>query len=116
MSIQITTVDAELFCRADCLVGEGPFWHEDRFFWVDILGGALHSCDGPGFSTAVCRAPSHLGVAAQWDCGFIAVTQQCVEIVSTAVKVAVLAGGPTLRGNMRCNDGKLDPAGRFWFG
>jgi sugar lactone lactonase YvrE len=28
----------------------------------------------------------------------------------------VLAESPALGANMRCNDGKLDPAGRFWFG
>jgi sugar lactone lactonase YvrE len=60
--------------------------------------------------------PSHLGAAAPWDGGFIAATQQGVGILSTAGEFALLAGGPTLRENMRCNDGKLDPAGRFWFG
>ena len=116
MSLQVTTVDADLFCRADCLIGEGPFWHEGRLFWVDILGSSLHSCDASGLKEAVRHVPSHLGAAAPWDGGFIAATQQGVGIISNDGDFALLAGSPTLKTNMRCNDGKLDPAGRFWFG
>ena len=114
--MQLATADAQLFCRSDCIVGEGPFWHDRRLYWVDILGSSLHSCDETGFNTAVCSVPSHLGAAAPWRGGFIAATQQGVGVVSAAGRFTLLSGGPTLGANMRCNDGKLDPAGRFWFG
>jgi sugar lactone lactonase YvrE len=116
MSMPLPTADAQLFCRADCIVGEGPFWHGRRLYWVDILGSSLHSCDEVGSDTAVCPVPSHLGAAAPWSGGFIAATRQGVGIVSAEGEFTLLAGGPTLGANMRCNDGKLDPAGRFWFG
>ena len=112
----IPTIDAQLFCRADCLVGEGPFWHARRLFWVDILRSSLHSCDETGSRAEVRSLPSHLGAAAPWNDGFIAATQQGVGIVSAQGDFTLLADSPTLGVNLRCNDGKLDPAGRFWFG
>jgi sugar lactone lactonase YvrE len=57
-----------------------------------------------------------LGAAAPWSGGFIAATQQGVGIISTEGDFTLLAGSPILGANIRCNDGKLDPAGRFWFG
>jgi sugar lactone lactonase YvrE len=116
MSMPIPTFDAQLFCRADCLIGEGPFWHDRRLYWVDILGSSLHSCDETGSHAAKCSLPSHLGAAAPWNDGFIAATQQGVGIVSAVGDFTLLADSPPLGVNLRCNDGKLDPAGRFWFG
>ena len=97
-------------------MGEGPFWHARRLFWVDILRSSLHSCDETGSRAEVRSLPSHLGAAAPWNDGFIAATQQGVGIVSAQGDFTLLADSPTLGVNLRCNDGKLDPAGRFWFG
>jgi sugar lactone lactonase YvrE len=83
---------------------------------VDILRSSLHSCDETGSRAEVRSLPSHLGAAAPWNDGFIAATQQGVGIVSAQGDFTLLADSPTLGVNLRCNDGKLDPAGRFWFG
>jgi sugar lactone lactonase YvrE len=116
MSMPVPTIDARLFYKADCLIGEGPFWHDRRLYWVDILGCSLHSCDETGSHPAVHSLPSHLGAAAPWKDGFIAATQQGVGIVSGEGRFTLLAESPALGAGLRCNDGKLDPAGRFWFG
>jgi sugar lactone lactonase YvrE len=116
MSIPIPTIDAQLFCRAECIIGEGPFWHDGRLHWVDILASSLLSCDQRGSDVAIRPVPSHLGAAAPWGDGFIAATQQGVGIVSAAGDFTLLKESPILAANRRCNDGKLDPAGRFWFG
>jgi sugar lactone lactonase YvrE len=116
MSTLVPTIDALLFCKANCIIGEGPFWHDGRLYWVDILGSSLHSCDATGAHTAVCSLPSHLGAAAPWNDDFIAATKHGVGIVSAAGDFTLLAESPALEANLRCNDGKLDPAGRFWFG
>jgi sugar lactone lactonase YvrE len=116
MSMPLPTLDAQLFHRAECIVGEGPFWHDRRFYWVDIFGNSLHSCDENGRNAASRLVPSHLGAAAPWGDGFIAATQQGIGIVSVAGDFTLLAESPYLEANRRCNDGKLDPAGRFWFG
>lgn len=116
MSMPLATTEAQLFHRAECIVGEGPFWHDGRLYWVDILGSSLHSCDSTGANTTVRSVPSHLGAAAPWGDGFIAATQQGVGILSAAGKFTLLADSPRLATKRRCNDGKLDPSGRFWFG
>jgi sugar lactone lactonase YvrE len=116
MSTAVPTIDAQLFCQADSVIGEGPFWHQQRFYWVDILGSSLHSCDATGSDSAFYSLPSHVGAAAPWDDGFIAATKDGVGVVSEAGHFSLLAESPLLGVNLRCNDGKLDPAGRFWFG
>ena len=116
MSMSLATIEAQLFHRAECSVGEGPFWHDGRFYWVDILGSALHSCDATGANTTIHPVPSHLGAAAPWGEGFIAATQQGVGLLSAAENFTLLEDSPKLAANRRCNDGKLDPGGRFWFG
>ena len=116
MSTPLPTIEAQLFHRAECSVGEGPFWHDGRFYWVDILGSSLYSCDSTGANTTIRSVPSHLGAAAPWGEGFIAATRQGVGILSAEGNFTLLADSPKLAANRRCNDGKLDPAGRFWFG
>jgi sugar lactone lactonase YvrE len=116
MSMPVPSVDAELFCRASCVIGEGPFCHDGRLYWVDILESSLHSCDASGSQTTVCSLPSHLGAAAPWTDGFIAATKQGVGVISAEGHFKLLAESPALEGNLRSNDGKLDPAARFWFG
>jgi sugar lactone lactonase YvrE len=101
--------------------GEGPVWDSahERLLWVDLTGGKLHSfspssgaVETRGFGEPVCaaapQADGRLLVAfakriawVDWDTG--QVTDSICEIE------------PGIPGN-RANDGKLDPAGRFWIG
>lgn len=114
--MRVPSCDAELFCRAECLVGEGPFWHEQRLYWVDILGSRVHSCDASGSDTQSFTLPSHVGAVAPWASGFIAGTKQGIGTVNASGDFTLLPGSPRLVSDHRCNDGKLDPAGRFWCG
>jgi sugar lactone lactonase YvrE len=101
--------------------GEGPVWDaaRDRLLWVDLTGCKLHAfsprtgnVETRAFAEPVCAAAPNpdgrLLVAfakrlawVDWDTGHI--TQVICEVE------------PELPGN-RCNDGKLDPTGRFWIG
>jgi sugar lactone lactonase YvrE len=99
---------------------EGPFWHGDRLGWVDIMAGRLWLA---GFDGATLVDPvSHdvgmpLGAAVPrsdggWllaaGTGFVALdpdgtaTPRTEDLADTSV--------------IRMNDGKCDPAGRFWAG
>lgn len=111
-----TLLDAELFFRDDCLLGEGPFWHEERLFWVDILNCQLRSCDARGNDFGILRFPSHVGCVAPWGKGFIAGTKEGLGTISIGGSYRPLPQSPVLPRNIRFNDGKLDPAGRFWCG
>ena len=114
--MKIPTVNAELFCRAECTVGEGPFWHEDRLYWVDIFERKLHSCDREGGDMRALAVSSDLGAAAPWSDGFILGTKNGLETLSHGGMTQLLPRSPALTPELRFNDGKLDPAGRFWCG
>lgn len=109
-------VNAELFCRIECNVGEGPFWHENRLYWVDIFGRWLHSCNSHGHELGSLRLPSHVGAVAPWKSGFIAGTKEGIGLLTREGAFDLLPESPVLPADHRYNDGKLDPAGRFWCG
>ena len=83
----LRTLDAELFCRSESLLGEGPFWHENRLYWVDILQSKLQSCDATGQDCRAAVLPSHVGAVAPWQGGFIAGTQQGIGILTKAIEL-----------------------------
>lgn len=101
--------------------GEGPVWDSanQRLLWVDLTGGQLHA-HSPGtgavetrtFGEPVCAAAPHpdgrLLVA-------FAKRLAWVDWNSGAILQTICEVEPDLPGN-RANDGKLDPAGRFWIG
>ncbi len=110
------TIEAELFCRSNSVLGEGPFWHNDRLYWVDILGARLHSCDVKGNCPQALTFPAHVGAVAPWKGGFIAGTSHGLGILHPDESFSLLPNGPKLPPRVRFNDGKLDPMGRFWCG
>jgi sugar lactone lactonase YvrE len=110
----------ELVLDARAMLGEGSIWDPDQrvLYWVDILGQRLHRFDPV---TRVDKA---------WDIGQFVST--VVPRESGGVLLAVyhgLAGFDLATGRLdfiadpeadlpdtRFNDGKCDPAGRFWAG
>lgn len=100
--------------------GEGPIWWRDRLYYVDIEGHAIVAFDpatgteqvwpvGQRVGTVVPRAQG--GLVWAGDDGFFFLDE--ASGVSTAiVNPAAEAALP----DNRFNDGKCDPAGRFWAG
>ena len=110
----------ELVLDARATLGEGAIWdaRAGRLYWVDIEAGRLHAFDpgdgsdrvfelGQRVGTVVPRAGG--GVMLALEGGFAALDLQTGR--------STPAGGPAepLDG-LRFNDGKCDPAGRFWAG
>ena len=100
--------------------GEGPVWDAFRrlLFWVDMTGRKIHALEPisgtvqsvafPDLVCAICPSGARrLLVAFAKEIAWID--------WPTAAREAVVAVEPDLPGN-RCNDGKIDPAGRFWIG
>ncbi|KAK2552407.1 Regucalcin [Acropora cervicornis] len=102
-------------------LGEGPHWDESsqRLIWVDIFGRSVHlldpvtgkdekyNFDGAVGAAVPRRKGGSLVVAAERDFIFLDLETGKQEIVAS-----VDGDKP---GN-RFNDGKCDPAGRFWAG
>ena len=110
----------ELLVDAHAQVGEGPLWDEERqvLYWVDILSSLLYIYDpatgenraldvGRHVGTVVTRASGGLMLAVRE--GFASFDLETQELTLIANPEAHITGN-------RFNDGKCDPAGRFWAG
>jgi sugar lactone lactonase YvrE len=101
--------------------GEGPVWDaaNARLLWVDLTGCRLYAFDPATgavetrvFEEPVCAAAPHA------DGRLLVAFAKRIAWVDWAtgrVLGTVCAIEPEIPGN-RANDGKLDPAGRFWIG
>jgi len=103
-----------------CALGESPFWHphEQMLYWVDIPGRQL------------LRANIYMGTVQAWD---MPSEPGCIAPAANGGLVVALRDGvfrarewggalerittlPYDTAVVRANDGKCDPAGRFWVG
>jgi len=100
--------------------GEGPVWDaaNGRLLWVDLTACKLHAFDPATgavetrtFEEPVCAAASHA------DGRLLVAFAKRLAWVDwkTGVAETICEVEPDMPGN-RCNDGKRDPAGRFWIG
>jgi sugar lactone lactonase YvrE len=118
--IKGSTVKAELVQDARAMLGEGPVWDQrsGRLHWVDIRSGLVHRfspADGTDLVIDVGQPVSAVGLgergglvlAIRDGFGLVPAGSDHVEHVIEVEK--------DLAGN-RMNDGRCDPAGRFWAG
>lgn len=100
-------------------VGESPFWHptEQRLYWVDVAGRCVRRWDPQGAAPERWALPQEPGCIAPAQGGGL------VLGLRDGIYRARSWGGalvPIVRfqhaETTRFNDGKADPAGRFWAG
>lgn len=102
------------------LLGEGPVWDakQGMIYWIDILNGQLHSHHPKKNTQASIGLDQMIGSFALSDHGkIIAALKEGIYWVdkNTGAKELIIASEKHLTNN-RFNDGKCDPAGRFWAG
>lgn len=110
--------DVEVVVAAGAELGEGPVWDErsGRLVWIDILARRIHLTDPRSGATDTIEVPLHVGaVAPRRAGGFIAALQDGFWVVDDG-EVRRIATVPEAGPRIRFNDGKCDPAGRFWAG
>lgn len=113
-------IEAELVLEAKALLAEGPWWHAitQELYWVDIEGNAIHVFNpatktdrriavGQMAGTVVGRAAGGVLLALQH--GFYSLDLATETLTPIHDPEAHLSDN-------RFNDGKCDPAGRFWAG
>ncbi|MEP6844646.1 MAG: SMP-30/gluconolactonase/LRE family protein [Panacibacter sp.] len=109
---------ATLLFDAKSQLGEGSFWHpkENKLYWVDIEKKELHIYD-PG--TKIDRhfvVPARIGsVVPVEDGGALVALESGIHFIDTKTGKLTFLNNP-LSENIRFNDGKCDPSGRFWVG
>lgn len=105
--------------RAQC--GEGPVWHapSNTVYWVDIIGGEILrselDTDLQPVDTRVLGYPEMVGAVSPRAGGGM------VAAVASGFVGLADDGTPTHRvdclpDDLRMNDAKVDPAGRYWSG
>jgi len=112
---------AELLIDARALHGEGPAWdaRAGKLLWVDMMANGLHRTEADGidavttYDQPVCVAVprSGGGVALALADGF-----WLEDPDGTRRSVMTIPQPAAPSGPIRMNDGKCDPAGRFWAG
>jgi sugar lactone lactonase YvrE len=100
--------------------GECPVWHavESALYWVDIEGKTvhrLHPASGKHSSWQMPTEPSAL--APDEDNNLVVATRAGLVYLNTVDgSITELAQAPYDTKIQRFNDGRVDPAGRFWIG
>lgn len=105
---------------AGCELGEGPVWvaREAALWFVDIERPCLHRFDPATGARSSFKPPWRVGsMAPRHGGGFIAGTEAGFALIDPVAGRWDLLDHP--EGHLpenRFNDGKVDPAGRFWAG
>ncbi len=109
---------AELVLDARAARGEGPLWdaRDQRLIWVDIDTSTVHRYD----PLTGCDQWQDVGqpvgaVALRADAGLVAAVRDGFAFIKPSHMTLVAPVEIEEMGN-RMNDGKVDPAGRFWAG
>jgi sugar lactone lactonase YvrE len=103
-----------------CLLGEGPIWDMNHqcICWIDILRGEIHQYSPANDLHKTISAKQMIGAIAICKNGhFIAALKNGFGFIDRKSGATMMISNPEphLPGN-RFNDGKCDPAGRFWAG
>lgn len=101
-------------------VGESAVWHavESALYWVDIDGKSvhrLHPSSGKYSRWNTATEPS--AIAVDQDNNLVLSTRAgFVYLNTTTGEIADIVAAPYDTAIVRFNDGRTDPAGRFWVG
>jgi sugar lactone lactonase YvrE len=103
-----------------CLLGEGPVWDAKRkvICWIDILNGIIHEYSPAQQTHQTIPVHQMIGSLAVCSNGnFIAALQNGFAFVDRKTgEIKMIANPEEQLPNNRFNEGKCDPAGRFWAG
>ena len=110
---------AESILPAQAALGEGALWNPEtaRLYWVDIEGRALHVFDPATGDDRHYPTGKRIGTVVPMRNGNALVALQ-TGIYELNLRTGQLTrrADPVTDENLRFNDGKCDPAGRFWVG
>ncbi len=99
--------------------GEGPIWDGQKLWYVDIEGHAVIGRDLDTGAEQVIDVGERVGtVVARANGGLLIAGDSGIRFLDPASgeMTPIADPEPELRGHTRFNDGKCDPAGRFWGG
>ena len=101
------------------ILGEGSIWHptENKLYWIDIEGKILHIYDPVLKVDKKLKVGSRVGtVVPVQSGGALLALQNGIQKIDTKTGKLTFLTNPLIDSNIRFNDGKCDPSGRFWVG
>ncbi|MBF9143593.1 SMP-30/gluconolactonase/LRE family protein [Hymenobacter properus] len=105
--------------HAQATLGEGALWNPEmeRLYWVDIEGKEFHVFDPATGHDRCYPVGSCIGTAVPMHGGHALVALQSgIHKIDLNTGQLTLLANPVADADQRFNDGKCDPAGRFWVG
>ena len=103
-----------------CLLGEGPVWDavQKVICWIDIVNGEIHEYSPEKKIHKTIPVHQMIGtIAVCKDGNFVAALQNGFAFINRQSGEIKMINDPENHlPNNRFNDGKCDPAGRFWAG
>ena len=116
----MTTLRAKTIGKKISQWGEGPIWWDNYLFYVDIAGNKILRLKPETSEESIWDVGERIGtivpsknddeVIYAGDTGYVRFN------LKTGSKTALADPEASMRGKNRFNDGKCDPAGRFWAG
>lgn len=101
-------------------VGEGPIWDEAQgvLYWVDILSSMVYEYDPATGENRGYHVGQHVGTVVPRASGglMLAVYDGFAAFDPATQQLTIIADPEADLPDNRFNDGKCDPAGRFWAG
>jgi sugar lactone lactonase YvrE len=111
--------EAKPLIPARAELGEGAIWNpnDEHLYWVDILSSMLHIYDPRTGTDKPIPTGSYVGTVVPVANGDVIVAlQKGIFRMNTETRALTLLTNPLPGPPVRFNDGKCDPAGRFWVG
>lgn len=108
-----------IVARTADVLAEGPVWDgaQGRLRWVDIERGLMHSVTAAGDDLRTIRFAERIGSFALRVGGYIVALERGIALCDAdGLGLRRVFANPEAPGATRFNDGKCDPAGRFFAG
>ena len=112
-------MQAHSILHAQAALGEGALWNPatHRLNWVDIEDRVLHVFDPAMGQDVQFLTGERVGtVVPQHDGNVLVALQNGIHRLSLATGQLTVLASSLANSSLRFNDGKCDPAGRFWVG
>lgn len=118
--MQATELQTEVVVEHTCTLGEGPLWDSKRkvICWIDILQGKIHEYSPEQKTFKTIHLHQMIGSVALCTNGnFVAALQNGFGFINReSGEVKMISNPESHLPNNRFNEGKCDPAGRFFAG
>jgi len=112
--------EARIVLKSSAKLGEGSLWdsREKCLWWVDITGGRVHRYDPAIGENRTCEVGQMVGTVVVREKGglLVAVEKGIATLDFESGRLDLVSQPEVDTAKNRFNDGKCDPAGRFWVG